>query len=131
MDIAAYPPIKGTKYDWYDGRYRIWTVNDIPFDRLATNEYDRPGMVTHTEWGVSYPRMRRVLSSPEVVAADDGKIELSISRIEHKPEGGCDIIKHPLDGTRYDTDRDVSRAAYEAGVIAFMVYVKDEAKYGL
>lgn len=127
------PQMQGQKYDWHDGRYRIWTVNEVPYGRFPTYADHGPSavpMVTHTEWGVSYPRLCRVLSPPSVVAADDGKIELSISRIVEKP-GNYDVIRHPLDGTKYDTDSDAQRAAYEAGVVAYMVYVKDEAKYGL
>jgi len=131
QNVTDYPPMQGQEYDWHDGRYRIWTFNEAPYGRFPTYADGGPPIVTHAEWGVSFPRLCKVMSSPSVVAADDGKIELSIRQIKYKPEGGCDIIRHPLDGTKYDTDADARRAAYEAGVIAYMVYVKDEAKYGL
>lgn len=125
------PPIQsGVSFDGYDGRYRIWTVNEVPWGRFPSWP-EGPPTVAHTEWGVSYPRLCRWLSSPEVVAADDGMVELSVSRLQRNDDGRTEIIRHPLNGSKYATDDDAQRAAYEAGLTAYMLYVRDEARHGI
>lgn len=99
--------------------YEFFTAEDTPFE----DKVDLPesALVTTDDWCVSYTSLDRVLSAPEVVAEDDGKVMLRI----HRPFGGYGPggDKHPLYGTKYDTRRDASKAAYEAGALKFMVKV--------
>ncbi len=121
------PALQGKKSPHYDGRYRLYTVADVPFDRFP--EYpDGPALVTVGEWGVSYHSLCRMFSSPSVVANDDGLVEL------HIYQAGASfgqVQRHDLYGTKYPTRRDASRAAYEAGCLGFMVYESGAARYGL
>lgn len=119
------PPIEGS----YSTCCRKWTVEHVPYGTFPAYADGGPPTVAHTEWAVSYPRLSP-WSSPEVIAADDVKVELSVHRVVRRGDG-YDVVHHPISGTRYDTDDAARRAAYEAGVIAYMVHLKDEAKYGI
>lgn len=127
MKPITLPPLQGTAYSWHDGRYRIYTVEQLPFDALPAHSDGGPAMVAHTEWGMSTSSLSAWMSSPSVAAADDGKHTLRVSRTV----GADGVERHELDGTRYDTNRDASRAAYEAGLLGFMVYERHAAKWGL
>jgi hypothetical protein len=108
----ALPPLLG------DGRYRLFTATHAPFDTFPPPPHPRPALVTVDPWGVSYAHLNRLFSSPSVVAADDGLVTLHA----YRPDGPRRLIHHELDGTRYPTVRDAQRAAYDAGLLAFMVY---------
>lgn len=126
----------------YDGRYRLYTVDHVPFDRFPSYSDGGPSTVTHNGWNISTSSTCRVFSSPSVVAADDGMHTLRVTRDGRYVDTGVIgphgtpvkeyvVTRHPLDGTKYATKRDADRAAYEAGALAFMVYEKNAAKYDL
>ena len=104
--------------------YRLITVAEAPFDAFPPYSEGGPAKVTNTEYSVSTSSLCGVLSSPEVVQRDDRKHTLNLSRrvpgLPLSDPGAYE--KHPLDGTKYATQRDADRAAYEAGALAFMVY---------
>lgn len=123
-EFAQLPSLHGKIYsNGHDGRFRLWKVSDAPFDFFSPYEEGGPGTTAHTAWSVS------VTTSYEDPAcqAQIGKPTLNI----RKRLMDNSLCRHPLDGTEWETRRDANRAAYEAGVIAFMVHVKDEAKYGI
>ncbi len=121
------PPVHGDNTPHYDGRYRLWTINEIPFDRLPDD--GGPALVVIDGWCVSYPSLCKWMSSPSVAEADDGKVTLTAFRpISDNPYRS---ERHELDGTKYDAVRDAQCAAYEAGLLAFMLYLKDEQHYGI
>lgn len=122
------PELQGEDWGWTDGRYRLYTVDHVPFDFFP--EYpEGPASVVHTTWCKSTSRLDRFFSSPSVVAADDGLVTLNVYRFSGPTDRTGE--RHPLDGTKYATTRDADRAAYEAGVTAFMVYERDAARFGL
>lgn len=121
---ATLPALKG------DGRYRVYTVEHLPFDALPAYDEGGPATVRGDEWNVSTSHLSAAFASPSVVAADDGMYTLSVFKFTH-PGGGADLVRHPLDGTKYATRRDANRAAYEAGLLGFMVYESDAPSYGL
>lgn len=98
--------------------YTLYTVDDVPFG----TQFDSPrrvGRVT-TGWNVSTTSLCKFFSSPSVVAADDGMITLNVFRYASATSRECE--RHPLDGTRYPSKEDADRAAYDAGLLAYMVY---------
>lgn len=95
----------------------------IAFDAFPQYKDGGPSMVVLPGWGVSYGSLSRLFSSPSIVAADDGKVTLSAYAAPYTGE------KHPLDGTKYPTEVDARKAAYEAGLIGFMVY--DDSRFAL
>lgn len=107
-------------------QYRLYTVEHVPFETFPAYAEGGPATTAHTEWSVSGSYLNRALSSPSVVAADDGLYTLHVYRFEGSVTAS---IKHELDGTKYATDREATKAAYEAGVLAFMVYERDEAQW--
>lgn len=112
------PPLQGRlSPHGYDGRYRLYTVDRLPFDALPPYEEGGPAKVVLNPWGCS----------TESSCCDD-KITLKIYRVDGSV--GQPMERHPLYGTRYDTRRDADRAAYNAGVTAFFVFEKDAASYG-
>lgn len=123
-----FPPVKGDVTEWRDGRYRIWTVQHVPFDQFPAYGEGGPAMVALGDWGVSTQSLCRLFSSQSVIDADDGKHELHVYRFPKEPGP---MERHELYGTKYDTSRDADRAAYEAGVLGYMVYLCDEAEFGL
>ncbi len=131
------PPLKGSAFaDGYDGRYRVYTVELLPFDALPAYADGGPSKVVLDGWGVSFSRLCRALSSASVAAADDGMITLKVYEVRQGFNWapcvpGDTRERHPLDGTKYATQRDADRAAYEAGLTGFMVYEKHAAGYGL
>lgn len=103
-------------------RYTLYTIADgVPF-YASFDQAQRPAMVTCTEWSVSRTSVCRMFSSPSVVARDDGMVTLNAFRFDAQNN----TIRHELDGTRYPTDRDAQRAAYDAGLLAHMVYHTQE-----
>lgn len=135
IDIPAdkLPPLEGKLWSTRDGRYRLYTVDSLPFDALPAYCDGGPAQVAHTDWAVAFPRTCRVFSSPSVVAADDGMITLDACKIPLNLDLTKDplVVEHPLNGTKYPTQRDADRAAYNAGLTAFMVYERHARRYGL
>ena len=120
------PPLSGL-ID-FRGGYRLWAVGSgLAFDALPAYADGGPSLVPVAGWNVSTSRLCRVLSSPSVVADDDGMYELSLWCGHYRePE------RHALHGTRYADKREADRVAYEAGALAFMVYDDHAAsRYGL
>jgi hypothetical protein len=111
--------------------YRLYTIQHVPFDRFPVHEDGGPALVPHGPWRVSYSRHVRVSFSPAIAARGDGKVGLSVHRFEgNDPVGGA-IVRSELDGTRYPTGREATRAAYEGGYLAFMVPEQDAPRFGL
>lgn len=127
MDRNDYPPVKGTKYSSFDGRYRLWTISEIPFNWFPAYADGGPSQVVIDGWSKSVSYLDGFFSSPSVAAADDGKVTLHLRKIAQ--DGTRE--PHPLDGSKYDTKEDADRAAFEAGCTAYMVYLRDEGRYGI
>ncbi len=125
MRITNRPPIEGS----YGGGHRLWTVNELPFDFFPAYADGGPVAVPLHGWNVSYSSLSPVLSSASAVADDDGKHTLEIFRVVSYSPYVAE--RHPLNGNKYEDREEGTRAAYEAGVLALMVYVKDEARYGI
>lgn len=127
ITVLAIPPLKGERYIDYDGRYRLWTAeHGLDFDAVPHNRDGGPSKATLNGWITSTSALDWVMSSASVVAADDGMHTLDVWRGDPaNPE------RHPLDGTKYPTQDDADRAAYNAGVTAFMVYERDARRFNL
>lgn len=96
--------------------YRLYDRTHCDFDDFPSYREGGPATVVHAGWGVSY-------SMPH---GDEKRVELNAYKYEGEEEG---FAKHELDGTFYDTMEDATRAAFEAGLLAFMVYERDAAKW--
>lgn len=130
MFIETVPAMHGEIHEYgYDGRYRLYTVDHLPFDALPSYGDGGPAKVVLDPWGTSTSSLCGFMSSPSVAAADDGMVTLNVYRVDSP--ASQPMVRHPLDGTRYATTRDADRAAYEAGVTAFMVYEREAARFGL
>ena len=84
--------------------YRLYTVDHIEFDTL----YGQHPIVVTEGWGCSYSNV-----------AGESEWELRVYRVPV----GEDYDQHPLYRTRYLSEVAAKRAAFEAGITAFMVYV--------
>ncbi|MFI7608467.1 hypothetical protein ACIBTV_25405 [Micromonospora sp. NPDC049366] len=126
---ASLPPLQGQTWDNFDGRWRLYTVEHLSFDALPECGKGGPAKVAATNWTVSASSVSRALSSPGVVAADDGMHTLQVIRLCGPT--GSDIEQHPLNGTKYASADEAWRAAYGAGLLGFMVYEGDAARFGL
>jgi hypothetical protein len=117
QDVTDYPPMQGWQHPGsFDSRCRLWTVNEVPYGRFPTFADGGPATVCYGDWNVSY-------------RTNDGKPTIKVFKVISQSPYQSE--RHPLDGTEYDTFDDAQRVAYEAGVIAYLVYVTDEEKYGL
>lgn len=100
------------------GGYRLFNVHDVTWElgcTLSPRNADGRGTVVIDGWGVSYST-----GSWERRPGDgDGAVRLNAYKY-HGPEEGFE--NHELYGTTYDTQVEASRAAFEAGLLAFMVY---------
>lgn len=99
----------------FRGGYRLYDRTHCDFDDFPAWP-EGPGTVVHAGWGVSY-------SMPN---SEHPKVVLHAYKFEGEEEG---FAKHELDGTEYDTKEDATRAAFEAGLLAFMVYEQDAVKW--
>ncbi len=116
---ATTPPVEGQIFPTgYDGRYRLYTIAHLPFDALPSYAEGGPAKVVLDPWDVS-------TTSP--TEGEGGRVTLNVYPATSRQTGE----RHPLDGTRYDDREDADRAAYDAGLLAFMVYERDAARYGL
>lgn len=107
MTIRNHPEVKQT----LPGRsrpYRLYTVEDVDYADFA----GKASTVTNTRWGVSYAH----------TYGEDGWT-LNVYDVSNLPEEGIEY--HALNGTRYAEKEDANRAAFEAGVLAFMVYTEE------
>lgn len=92
--------------------YRLFTRDHVAFDTF----YGIHNLVTCDRWGVSYsqeldPDWKRT-----------GKTELRVYDVRSTPG---ETEKHALYGTTYLSEVAARRAAFDAGVLAFMVYEED------
>lgn len=94
--------------------YRLYTVDHVAFDTF----YGVHNMVTLDRWGVSYHQ------EMDENWKSTGMVELRVYDVRSVPG---ETVKHPLYGTTYYSDVAARRAAFDAGVLAFMVYVDKEA----
>ncbi len=116
------PPAHGKEYWHLNMRYRLWTAaTGLRFDDMRVD--DGPSVVpVDSGWHVSYTVPMGW--TPALADVHDGKVELLVWRGDYR-----DPERHPLNGSRHDTMRDAHRAAYEAGLIAFMIYETQEYRY--
>lgn len=126
MQVRSLPPqVEGVT------RYRLYAREHIDFDALPSYHDGGPAMVVINGYQTSTSNLSG-FSSAAALSADDGKYTLNLSKPVRGPGGGiAGFDKHALDGTKYDTAREASRAAYDAGALAFMVYERNAAKWGL
>lgn len=115
----ALPPLQGVCSPTYDGRYRLYTVDHLPFDALPAYSDGGPAMVAVGEWCVSYV----------VDHSTDWACTLKVYRAAGA--AGTADEHHPLYGATYTDIRDAERAAYEAGALAFAVYERDASRWDL
>jgi hypothetical protein len=104
-DTLTLPPLQQT----LPGRsreYRLFNREFVDYDDLAGLH----SRVTTDGWGVSYTS----------VYGEGDRVTLHIYDTAKLHAGGD--YKHPLYGTTYDTLEDASRAAFDVGALAFMVY---------
>lgn len=99
-----------------NGDYLLYTVDHVPFSDVRAYMDGGPPLVVLDDWAVSS-------SFPN--GDDDNPVTLNARTI------GEDMTRHPLHGTRYPTCRDADEAAFNAGLLAFMVYTHEAAQHGL
>lgn len=127
------PPIAGRVLNFgrggvYDGRYRLYTVSELPFFDLLP-DVGGPHLAVLDGWQVSTERCYWSLTMPsDLFSGDSGEDTLNIRRSSRSLQHDA---PHPLDGTKHPTYRDAMRAAYNAGVMAYMVYERHAARWGL
>lgn len=118
------PPIqKAIHGRMLDFRFRVWKAeHGVSYDDLPRYDQGGPAIVSVYDWFVS----QTVPSgwSPAVAHVHDGKTVLNVWRGDYRAPQ-----RHPLDGTRYDTQQDAHRAAFAANLIGFMVYETQAHKY--
>lgn len=117
LDLDRLPATSGSIAPERDGRYRLYTADVLPFDAVPAYPAG-PALVAHTTWGVS-------------TSTGDGidGAQLNVHRFASGAAGPGE--RHELDGHLYRTYRDAQHAAYDAGVLAFMIYHKDAPRWGL
>lgn len=103
--------------------YRLWTVQHIPFDRF---ERGNPPLVVIDDWSISTESgLRLVYDGFDPEPLYGGMVQLNAHRIiSWNP---YQVEYHELHLSRYATRRDAERAAYEAGLMAYMIYTDREA----
>lgn len=120
--------------DGYDGRYRLYTHENVAFDDVTPYGEGGPSLVAHSDWHTSTSSTSRLFSSREVVALDDGMHTVRASREGHYEmvdgEQRYVTVKHDLDGQKFATKRDADRAKFDAGLVAFMVYDRKATEQG-
>ena len=130
MTTTHAPEIHGSATEYRDSRYRLYTVEHLPFDALPSYRDGGPSTVVVNGWSTSTSSLCGVFSSPSVVAADDRKFTVSAHRVgDYSNPGAQYAPKHPLDGQKFGTQTDADRALYEAGLTAKMVYLRDAHKW--
>lgn len=118
-DAGTLPPLQG---GGFRGGYRLFNVRDLPWDertRVLARAEDGRGTCVIDGWGVSYTTGQTWEGGNPGRAADIAGVRLSAYKWEG-PEEGFEL--HELNGTTYSTKAEATRAAYEAGLLAFMVY---------
>lgn len=93
--------------------YRLYTVEHVDFDTFLGAH----NLVVCGPWGVSYQQ------EMDENWNRTGLTEMRVYDVRSIPG---ETVKHALYGTTYPTQEDASRAAFEAGVLAFMVYLDKE-----
>lgn len=109
------PPIQGQVFpNGVDGRYRLWTMAELPWNRAQVPALADGGplVVTVAPWDAA------------VRGTGDGKWRIDALNMQ---TGGA----HDLDGATYDVEDDAYRAAYDAGIVAFLIHEIDRHRYGL
>ena len=114
--MSSKPEVRGHASEHYDGRYRLYTVNHVPYGTYPRYVDGGPAMVVVDGWGKSVSSLCRIFSSQSVIEADDRQHTLSLRRA-----GGL----HSLNGTKYPTSEAADQAAYEVGATAYMVYERN------
>lgn len=115
---TSVPPLHGgemeSRHGGYGSRYRLWTAaNGLDFDAMPPHDQGGPYMTAVDGWIVS-----------TTTTSGRPGVNLGVWRGGYRaPE------RHALHDTRYDSGRDASRAAYQAGVTAFMVYEQAASRY--
>jgi hypothetical protein len=97
--------------------YRLYTIAHVPYGHFPRYSEGGPAMCTASAlWSKSTNSVSLVLSSWGI-AAEAAANPLPVT-LNLRWRGSS----HELDGTRYATQDDADRAAYEAGATAYMVY---------
>lgn len=110
------PELKGSSLH---GGYRLYTRDELPFDDVPAVIDGGPATVVIDGWGVSYSTNIEWPGGRPNAAETDGRWQLKAYKFEGPEEG---FARHEIDGTIYEDRREATRAAYEAGLLAFMVY---------
>jgi hypothetical protein len=112
------PPdeVLGGFYSGVDSRYRLWTVGHVPFDVVPGLALGGPLLVGLAGWVV------------RVEAVDGGYVVDALRDVPVLP--GLQE-RSPLGEVVHGSVRDAERAAYEAGLCAFLVHETDRYRYGL
>jgi hypothetical protein len=111
--LTGIPPLGGHTYGAVDGRYRLWTsAHGVQFGDLPAHHHGGPALVGNG-WACR-------------IEADGGQHMVRAVR------GTTGVVEvHPLHGQWFATKRDADRAAYTAGLTAYLVYERSAAAYGL
>lgn len=117
-NLVGVPPLTGTKYRHTDGRYRLWTAaHGVNFGDVPAHHHGGPAIVGNGWQCFLEP------ANPD--ASDDG---YTVRAFRGGPQS---LEMHPLHGQIFPTKRDADRAAYTAGLTAYLVYETSAAAYGL
>lgn len=130
MELAlGAPALHGVIYaDGHDGRYRLYTIDYLPFGALPPHGNAGPGTVALNGWVTSTSTTSRGVASTHLALVDNGRVTIGAHR---GYAGSGPRERHELDGTTYATQADAARALYEAGLTGFMVFERDAARLGL
>lgn len=104
----------------HDGRCRTWTVDHIPdyADLPAVDSgHHHPVLVALDDWSVNW--------------SGDGGDGAGTLHVFHNREVGDDKYRHDLDGAHFGTEEEAYAAAWEDGLLGFLVYEDVAHLYGL
>jgi hypothetical protein len=101
---------------------RRWTVKEVPYGTFPDYADGGPFLVAHGVWSTLTNPVSNSLHDME------GPTRLDIVKFD---QNGITGDKHPLRGSVYPTDVEADRAAYEAGLLAYVVPVEDEERFGV
>lgn len=104
--------------------YRLFTIEHVPFGHFPTYAEGGPATVSHTKWTTSLTGPATGLYIDEIKGDPRWTVNVHYNPCQmgqvYDPEK---TEYHSLDGQKFDTKEEADRAKYEAGLIAYMVYV--------
>ncbi len=114
-DTNVLPPLVTTSWK----PYRLFDKDFVSYEE-GKERFPGAATVVVNGFSTSYSSLCRTLSSPSVVAEDDGMVTLNIRRVNSSDNGLSE--PHALNGSKY-ADKDAAQAAaFGVGALAFMVY---------